>query len=93
MSKDKYNATSQDKLFDEGETDYDEDKYDWQNMPEFKNEKNDAFRKIIISFKDAAGVKSFQDLIQQRITDKTKSIWHPALEKSNSILMWVDNEA
>ena len=89
---DKYNATSQDKLFDEGETDYDEDKYDWQNMPEFVNEKNDAFRKIIVSFADERAVTSFSDLVQQRITDKTKSIWHPAKEKSQSIEMWIDDE-
>jgi len=91
MTDDKYNASEQDKLFGKQETDYDE-KHQWEDMPEFINNKNDAYQKIIISFQDRDGVKKFEKLMEQRITDKTKSLWFPPKEKSNSILMWVDND-
>lgn len=81
----------QEKLFVEKEIDYDT-KYEWNNMPEFINENNDAHRKIIVSFQDEKSVKKFADLLDQRITDKTKSLWFPPKEKSNKISMWVDNE-
>ena len=81
----------QEKLFVEKEIDYDI-KYEWNNMPEFINENNDAHRKIIVSFQDEKSVNKFADLLDQRITDKTKSLWFPPKEKSNKISMWVDNE-
>ncbi len=91
MTDDKYNSEYQDTLFESDETDYDNAEHDWRNMPEFVNEKNDAFRKIIISFQDENGVKEFEKLLQQRITDKTKSLWFPPKEKHNTIDMWIDD--
>ena len=85
---DEWIVNTQDKLFDE--TDKEPEATDWQDMPEFQQEKNDAHRKIIISFQDEKGVKDFEKLLGQRITSKTKSLWFPPKEKSNSIMMWVD---
>ena len=56
-----------------GETDAFEE---WQGMPEFENP-NNCFRKIIVNFADADAVTEFAELIGQKLSDKTKSIWHP----------------
>ena len=79
----------QDKLFDdEGKP---AEAGDWENMPEFVNEKNDAYRKIIISFDKEEDVQDFARVLGQNITDKTKSLWWPAKRKDNDIMMWADD--
>lgn len=93
MVEDKYNAEHQDGLFGKEEVNYDEDQHDWQDMPEFVNEKNDAYQKVIVSFTCKEDVKKFEELMEQRITDKTKSLWFPPKVKNNTISMWVDNES
>lgn len=77
----------QDKLFEVEEL---EDPLEWQSMPEFKNEKNDAYRKIIISFQNEQDIQDFAKLVNQHITDKTKSLWIPEKRKNDSIMMWID---
>ena len=57
--------------------DADEYEIEWRGMPEFNQPDNGAFRQIIISFDDQAGVDKFAKLIGQSLTDKTKSIWFP----------------
>ena len=57
--------------------DADEYEIEWRGMPEFNQPDNGAFRQIIISFDDQAGVDAFAKLIGQSLTDKTKSIWFP----------------
>lgn len=81
--------SEQDKLFNETEVEPEYD--DWQNMPEFVNEKNDAFRKIIISFESQEAVDLFKLKIGQPITSKTKSLWYPPKRKNNTISMWIDD--
>jgi hypothetical protein len=50
---------------------------DWDGMPEFNQEDETAYQKIYIHFFDKEGVRAFSELINQSITDKTKSIWYP----------------
>ena len=50
---------------------------EWEDMPEFIQEDTDAFRQIIISFKDKESVDKFAKLVEQKIGPKTKSIWFP----------------
>lgn len=50
---------------------------EWDGMPESSNSDLGAFRQIIVSFKNQDNVDKFAQLIGQRITDKTKSIWYP----------------
>ena len=57
--------------------DADEYETEWRGMPEFNQPDNGAFRQIIISFDDQAGVDKFAKLIGQSLTDKTKSVWFP----------------
>jgi ParB-like chromosome segregation protein Spo0J len=53
---------------------------EWQGMPEFDMENKIAFRSIIIHFKDQDAVDEFSRLIDQNITTKMRSLWHPRLE-------------
>ncbi len=57
--------------------DADEYETEWRGMPEFNQPDNGAFRQIIVSFDDQAGVDKFAKLIGQNLTDKTKSLWFP----------------
>lgn len=49
----------------------------WESMPEFTQEKQEPFAKIIVRFNSQADLDDFAKLIGQKLTPKTKSIWHP----------------
>ena len=49
-------------------------------MPEFNNADLTPHRQIIVSFNNDEDVEEFSKIINQKITDKTKSIWHPKSE-------------
>jgi len=54
------------------------DKYpEWVGMPEFVQEKKEPFKQLIIRFETEKDYEEFQILIDQKLTNKTKSIWHP----------------
>lgn len=78
-----------DELFD---VDQDDDiDNEWRGMPEFNQPDNGAFRQIIVSFDDQAGVDAFATAIGQHLTSKTKSVWYPPREKNNVVdLFYVD---
>jgi len=63
--------------------DADEYETEWRGMPDFNQPDNGAFRQIIVSFDDQAGVDAFEALVKQNITNKTKSIWFPPRERNN----------
>lgn len=60
----------------EVENPYDE----WGGMPEFEQEDKTAFQSIHIHFKDQEAVDQFASLIEQKITNKTRSLWYPEIE-------------
>jgi hypothetical protein len=49
----------------------------WINMPEFIQEKQEPYLKLIVRFETEKDLADFSKLIGQKITKKTKSIWHP----------------
>ena len=49
----------------------------WIGMPEFVNEKQEPYAKIVVRFETQADLDEFAKLIGQKLTNKTKSIWHP----------------
>jgi len=53
---------------------------EWQGMPEYDNEDKTGFRRLIVHFGTQKAIDEFSKLVQQGITDKTKSIWFPFLE-------------
>ena len=63
---------------------------EWQGMPEFVNEKNGAFRKIVVSFESEKDVKQFAKQIKQTISDKAKSVWIPYRPSSRIGKQWQD---
>lgn len=64
----------------------------WKGMPEFINEKNEPFKKLLVSFRNEEDFNEFKALINQRnLTLKTKSIWHPNKERGQTSLMrWIE---
>ena len=50
---------------------------DWDGMPEFIQEKKEPYKKLIIRFETEEDYEEFAEKIGQKLTPKTKSIWHP----------------
>ena len=57
---------------------------EWDGMPEFENAPK-AIRTIYLHFANEGDIEDFAELIQQKITEKTKSIWFP--EKIDNLHM------
>lgn len=51
----------------------------WKSMPRFVQEKEEPYSKIIVRFESEEDLQEFAKLIRQKLTNKTKSIWHPEL--------------
>lgn len=49
----------------------------WTGMPEFVQEKKEPFKVLTVRFETEQDYFEFQELIAQKLTAKTKSIWHP----------------
>ena len=71
MAKDK----SQNSLFDVSELNKWQE--EWQGMPEFVQEDMLPVQTIVVSFLTKEDVQQFANLIGQKLTYKTKSIWFP----------------
>jgi len=62
----------------------------WKEMPEFIQEDNPPFKQITIQFDDISYINQFSNIIDHPITEKTKSIWYPKLERDdNARKRWV----
>jgi hypothetical protein len=60
-------------------------------MPEFVQEKQEPYAKIIVRFENKEDLEEFSKLINQKLTQKTKSIWHPELHRGiHSAKRYVD---
>jgi hypothetical protein len=68
-----------------GDTDMtkDEKMFHWAQagMPEYSQEKQEPFKKLTIRFGTAEDYARFEELIGQPLTDKTKAIWYPRLDR------------
>lgn|SRR3990167_2130640 len=63
----------------------------WKGMPEFVQDSNEPFMKILISFREEADYLAFAKLIDQNLSIKTKSIWYPKLDRTqNSLSRWIE---
>jgi len=61
-------------VFEDQDADMDEL---WEGMPEFENEAG-AVKTVYVHFASMDDVAGFAELVDQPITEKTKSIWYPA---------------
>ncbi len=65
----------------------------WKQMPSYTQENNQAYKQVLMSFRNQEDYEDFQKRIGQRLTKKTKSAWHPHLDvTANSLLRWMDEE-
>lgn len=65
----------------------------WVGMPEFEQEENPTFKTLYVHFRSEEDYNDFAKLIGQNLTKKTKSIWHPHLDRTqNSLLRWIEEE-
>jgi len=65
----------------------------WKGMPEFEQNENKTYKTIYVHFRTKKDYEEFANMIGQNLTEKTKSIWHPALDRfANSLLRWIEDE-
>ena len=68
-------------------------KKEWVGMPEFVQKKQEPYAKIIVRFNDEKSLQDFAKKIGQKLTNKTKSIWHPFKSHwGNGRKVYVDKE-
>lgn len=64
---------------------------EWKDMPEFIQEKQEPFSKIIIRCETQEDLEELAKLLGQKLTPKTKSIWYPYKpHKSDKHYRWKD---
>lgn len=75
------------KIFEPEDNVFDE----WKDMPEFVQNSQKPFSQIIVRFRCQEDLDEFARLIDQKLTVKTKSIWHPQLVRGiNSSKVYKD---
>jgi hypothetical protein len=85
--KEKYAAGNDN---DNGEEEWEKN---WVGMPAFNQEANPPFKTIKVHLNSLEDYEDFQRKIEQKMTEKTKSIWHPKREREyNKKLRWVEDE-
>ena len=55
---------------------------EWVGMPEFNQPDKMPYRQIIVSFDKESDVQDFANIMNENITQKTKSFWFPKKEKN-----------
>ena len=62
-------------------------------MPEFEQEDKTAFKSLVIHFSCIEDMENFAELIEQKITTKTKFMWYPKQEIIHNGIVVTENEA
>ena len=65
----------------------------WTDMPEFIQEKKEPFAQIIVRFDSEKDLNEFAEMISQKLTPKTKSIWHPFKSHFRNVIKEWQNES
>jgi hypothetical protein len=55
----------------------------WRGMPEFEQKDLQPVKSIVVHFAEMNDIEKFSELIGQPITEKTKFIWYPEMEREN----------
>lgn len=62
----------------------------WKGMPTFDQNDNPPWKQIYLNFRNKEDYETFSKLVEQDLTDKTKSIWYPKLDiEENSLHRWI----
>lgn len=84
------NLTEEDKKLLEVDEEIEWKKF-WQGMPEYKQEDNPTYKTIYVHFRNKEDYEEFAKLIDQNLSEKTKSIWHPKLDRTeNALMRWIE---
>ncbi len=63
----------------------------WTGMPEFVQNDKKTYKTIYVHFRNKEDYEDFAKLIEQNLSEKTKSIWHPKLERDQNMLKrWIE---
>jgi len=63
---------------------------EWVGMPEFVQEKQRPFSTITVRMETEEDLNDFAEKIGQKLTPKTKSIWHPYKPHvSGKVMRWL----
>lgn len=54
---------------------------EWVGMPEYEGEDQSGVKDLIIHFNTMEDYRNFAKLVGQNLSEKTKSIWYPEIEK------------
>jgi hypothetical protein len=66
---------------------------EWFGMPEFVQPRIKPYAEIVVRFETEKALAEFSEIIGQKLTPKTKGIWHPKLipgQQSGTHLRYVD---
>jgi hypothetical protein len=64
---------------------------EWKDMPEFVQPKQEPYATLNVRFRCQEDLEEFARMIGQKLTRKTKSIWHPPLPRGiETHKRWVD---
>jgi hypothetical protein len=67
---------------------------EWQGMPEFVQEKQREYAKIIVRFRNQKDLDQFANLIGQKLNSKSQCTWYPELQQNRATTKkYVDNES
>ena len=64
---------------------------DWSGMPEFMQNSEEAYQRIVLNFETKEDVAWFADLVKQAITSRTRSMWIPAQKLKKKKEEWADD--
>jgi len=63
---------------------------EWQDMPEFFQQKQNGFHRLMLGFETENDMIEFGKLINQNISLTTRYLWYPAKPKDNLPKDWTD---
>lgn len=66
----------------------------WRGMPSYSVENLEAKKQLLINFRSEEDMLAFAEVLKQKLTPKTKSVWWPEREKdTNSLKRWIEDDA
>ena len=63
---------------------------EWEGMPEFNQEDLTAVKSIRVNFASLEDMRNFGELIEQKITEKTRSLWFPKADVIHADVIYIE---
>jgi len=67
---------------------------EWEGMPDYDQEHGTTYRTLTVSFRNEEDVQEFAKLMNQKLTEKTRSLWYPEKTEvyEDGAIEWVSDE-